>query len=217
MTDAVTGIPARVRTRASFESELPLTNLAELVMRGELPEPVAARVQSIADSKNPELMSPIFDALGRLRMAGVPHEEIARRFRVPVRSVDGWWKRAKPWLREKFVNLDPAETYSVRMAEFSQRRERLLAMMMRTEDVAETVRLSSALDRLSSASLRWMDAHGYFDTVRFGEMASQETDRSTREARELRMALDVFTDDSDGKIDDFLDQLEPYPDDDPGY
>ena len=63
MTYAVTGIPARARTRASIESELPLTNLAELVMRGELPEPVAARVQSIADSKNPELMSPIFDAL----------------------------------------------------------------------------------------------------------------------------------------------------------
>jgi hypothetical protein len=206
----------RVRTRASFESELPLTNLAELVMRGELPEPVAARVQSIADSKNPELMSPIFYALVRLRIAGVPHEEIARRFRVSVRSVDCWWQRAKPWLQERIVNLDPAETYSIQMEEFSQRRERLVAMMMGTEDVAETLRLSGALDRLSSTRLRWMDAHGYFDTVRFAELASQETDRSTREATELRKLFDVFRDDFDDERDDFLEQLEPYPDDDPG-
>ena len=119
MADAATGIPPRIRTRASLESQAPLSDLAEIAMRGDLPEPTAVRVRSIAARNSPELMPPIFDALVRLRMAGVPHEEIARRFGVHPRTEYRWWERARPWLRERFVDLDPAEVWYVRCEEIN--------------------------------------------------------------------------------------------------
>ncbi len=211
MADAATGIPPRIRTRASLESQAPLSDLAEIAMRGDLPEPTAVRVRSIAARNSPELMPPIFDALVRLRMAGVPHEEIARRFGIHVRTVYRWWERAKPWLRERLVDLDPAEAYAERMAEFDARRARLFTLFMGTDDPKEAARLSHALDRISETSRRWMDSHGYFDLVKFGEMAGQESDRTVREARELREALDVFSDYGE-TADDLIEQWEPYED-----
>lgn len=216
MAEVETGIPPRVRTRASFESQVPLTDLAGLAMRGDVPEGMAAQVQSIAARNSPELMPPIFDALVRLRMAGVPHEEIARKFGVHPRTVYRWWERAKPWLREKFVDLDPATNYAEHMSEFDARRARLVTLFMGTDDGAEAARMSHALDRLSETRRRWMESHGYFDMVKFGQMSGQESDRSMREARELREALDVFSDDYDIDEDDLIEQWEAYSDGDPG-
>ncbi len=121
--------------------------------------------------------------------------------------------RARPWLREKFVDLDPAEAYAEQMAEFEARREHLVNLFMGADDGAEAARLSHALDRLSETRRRWMDAHGYFELARYGELSGQETDRTVREARELREALDVFSDEDN--LDDVIDQWEPYEDGEP--
>lgn len=115
---------------------------------------VAARVRSVAARNSPEQTPLVYDALVRLRMAGVLHEEIARRFGVHPCTEYRWWERARPWLRETFVALDPAEVYAERMAGFDLRRARLFDLFMETEDVKEVVRLSHALDPLSETRRR---------------------------------------------------------------
>lgn len=211
MSEAATAGPPRVRTRASLEAEPELTDLAERAMRGDLPEGVASAARSAAARNSPELMPLIFDALFRLRTAGVPHDEIARKFGVHPRTEYRWWERARPWLREKFVDLDPAEVYAGRMAEFDLRQARLFELFMEAEDGREAVRLSRALDRLFEIRLRWMVASGYFDLIRPGDVFGQDADPSVRGARALREALDVFSD-YDETADAPIEQWQPWED-----
>ncbi len=141
------------------------------------------------------VMPLVYDALVKLRMAGVPHEEIASMFDVHVRTVYRWWERAKPWLKEQYTRLDPAATYAEEMRLFDLRRERLVAMMMRTDDPQVAARLSAALDRLSEVRRRWMDAHRYFDVISLGDIAvSEEDSAEAKAARVRKMLVDVFDD-----------------------
>ena len=93
------------------------------------------------------------------------------------------------WLKEQYTRLDPAATYAEQMREYDLRRERLFTSLMTTDDPVAQARLSGALDRLSEVRRRWMEAHGYFDAVSFGDIAASQLDESTRRARVVREAL----------------------------
>ncbi len=78
---------------------------------------------------------------------------------------------------------------------FDLRRERLVAMMMRTDDPLATARLSAALDRSSEVRRRWMDAHRYFDAISLSDVAVSEEDSAEAKAARVRKILvDAFDD-----------------------
>ncbi len=195
MTSTLTREPPRFRTRRAPSDQALLADLAERALRGDLPEEVRGRVRALAARKSPETMPLIFDALVKLRMAGVPHEEIARMFDVHVRTVYRWWEKAKPWLKEQYTRLDPAATYAEEMRLFDLRRGHLVAMLMRTDDALTTARLNAALDRLSEVRRRWMDAHNYFDAISLSDVAVSKEDSAEAKAAKVRKILvDAFED-----------------------
>ncbi len=78
---------------------------------------------------------------------------------------------------------------------FDLRRERLVAMMMRTDDPLTTARLSAALARSSEMRRRWMDAHRYFDAISLSDVAVSEEDSAEAKAARVRKILvDAFDD-----------------------
>ncbi len=87
MTSTLTREPPRVRTRRAPGDQDLLADLAERALRGDLPEEVRSRVGALASRKSEQTMPLVYDALVKLRMAGVAHEEIARMFGVHVRTV----------------------------------------------------------------------------------------------------------------------------------
>ena len=195
MTSTLTREPPRFRTRRAPGEDGLLADLAERALRGDLPEEVRGRVRALASRNSEQTMPLIFDALVKLRMAGVAHEEIARRFDVHVRTIYRWWGKAKPWLKEQYTRLDPAATYAEEMRLFDLQRERLVDLLMRTDDALATARLSAALDRLSEVRRRWMDAHRYFDAISLSDIAVSEEDSAEAKAAKVRKILvDAFDD-----------------------
>ncbi len=76
---------------------------------------------------------------------------------------------------------------------FDLQRERLVDLLMRTDDALATARLSAALDRLSEVRRRWMDAHRYFDAISLSDVAVSEEDSAEAKAAKVRKILvDAF-------------------------
>ena len=176
--------PPRVRSRPAPDTPDVVHDLAERVFLGPLPEGEADRVRSLAARNSKEMMPFIYDALFKLRAAGMLFEEIAARFQVTPRTVYRWWAKAKPWVVEQQTKLDPAYVYAKRMRELDDRRSRLTAMMQDTTDKIVAAKLSAELNRIDEIERRWMEANGYF-----GAFGISETLRGGEDSAEARATL----------------------------
>ena len=207
-------LPPRMRTRRGTavslsDQDQAILDLSETVLVGRLPKMLSQKIRTLALRSSPELMPVIYDSMFKLRMAGVLIDDIADMFQVSPRTIKTWWKKAKEYVSDKYTNLDPAYLYSERMNQYDVMRERISAMLLATENVDVTAKLSNELMKINETERRWLDSHGYFNLFNVGRFSGEGSDSAEAKADRVRKILvDAFDDIDDEYEESSGDQTE---------
>lgn len=182
--------PAEDRSREVVDLDLVRDEVAfelstEDIVRGPLPEHEADRARTLMARGSPEVAPYIYDAMFKMRAAGLLFSQIADRFRVSEPTIYRWWAKAKTWMRDRHTSLDPGDHYARVMQNIEMRRQRLLAMLMNTTDIDETAKINGEMTKLNEEERRWMESYGYFDVFTFGRVIGKDEDSA--EARAERV------------------------------